>query len=185
LPYKLEEGQPFRSDLIGKDDVTVVSGCNSVYNYWPNSGHLLEVYISSPSEETLEFLRTAPIEVGFLVDGEVNLIVIAYRFADNNWNVTPYQWHCYSEAARAVPPKDCSLESDKQFTVATVDTEGGKYRSIRVGLAPDFVAGLNSEIHIQISRGVPTSEYNYRVSELWQLLLDNKVGSMLKMKALI
>lgn len=184
LPYKIEEGQPFRSDLIGNENVTIASGCNSVYNYWPNVGHLLEVYISSPTSTDLEFLRTAPIEIGFLVQEEVNLIVIAYRFATQDWNVTPFLWHAYPKSQRAVPPEN--VKDSEKFTVATVDTDGGVYRTVRVRQLPqEFAAELNGEIKAQILRGEPDGQaYHASVAGLWRLLVDKKVASMLRNTAL-
>lgn len=181
LPYRLEEGQPYRSHLIGRGDVTVVSGCNSVYNYWPRAiGHVLEVFISTPSDETLAFYRTASIEVGFLVEQDVNLIVIAYRFGSHRWNVTPFLWHSYPSALRVNP---ADSPSDGEFTVATVDDQGGIYRSVRVGSSPEFVNALEDQIATQILKGVPErDEYLARVSRLWEFLIDENVERKLELR---
>lgn len=188
LPYKLEEGQPYRSHLIGRDKVHVASGCNSVYNYWPHGvGHLLEVFSSSPSNESLSFIRSTPIEVGFLVEEDVNLIIVAYRFVPHKWNVTPYLWHAYKEPARANPPDNPASEAERKFTVALVNTNGGKYLVIREGILPlEFATTFHSAIHNQIARGVPQKqEYGARVNRLSEFLIDNRVDSMLEAKAII
>ena len=188
LPFRFEEGQPFRIDMIGRDDTAVLTGCNSTYNYWPRGvGHLLEVYSSEPSDDYISEVLSGLVEIGFLVEGEVNLIVMAYRIGSDNWNVTPFLWHAYKEYERATPPPSPSSEDERKFTVALVDTEGGKYRAIRVGTMPqDFAASLHTAIHEQISRGVPNGQnYGSTVNGLYKLLINNKVDSMLRARALV
>jgi len=187
LPFRLEEGQPYRVDMIGRDETTVIPSCNSTYNYWSRGiGHLLEVYSSNPSDNYISAVRSGPVEVGFLVEEDVNLIVMAYRIGSNSWNVTPYLWHAYKEFARGTPP-DQSSEDARKFTAALVDTEGGKYRAIRTGVMPDeFASALNTAIHEQIRRGLPDGrDYRLRVEGLYNLLIGNKIDSMLTAQALI
>lgn len=188
MPFRLEEGQPFRINLIGREDTHVITGCNSTYNYWPRGiGHLLEVYSSDPSEDYTSALRGGSVEIGFLVEEEVNLIVMAYRVESPDWNVTPYLWHAYKEHERALPPPAPTLEEDRQFTVALVDTEGGKYRAIRNGTMPrEFASSLHSAIHEQIGRGLPDRQhYGSAVNGLYNLLIDNKLDSLLTARAYI
>jgi hypothetical protein len=187
LPYKLEVGQPYRSNLLGREDTQVVTGCNSVYNYWPYGvGHLLEVFPSSCDPESLSFYDREPIEIGFLVEGDVNLIVVAYRFGESDWNVTPYLWHAYHESARAIPSEESS-ETEQEFTLAVVDTEGGKYRVIRQGKLPqEFATMFHRAIHQQISQGLPDKkEYGVRIDRLYELLIENRVDSMLEARGSI
>ncbi len=188
LPYRIEEGQPYRSDLIARDDVTLVTGCNSVYNYWPTGiGHLLEVFVSSPSDESLSSLKTSQIEIGFLTEDDVNLIVVAYRVLPHRWNVTPYLWHAYRETARGVPSPNPISDDERVFTIAFVDDKGGKYRAIRRTVLPkEFASDFHSAIHKQINRDVPEpKEYGSRVDSLYELLMDDRVDSLLTAKAII
>lgn len=188
LPFRLEEGQPYRVDMIGRDETTVIPSCNSTYNYWSGGiGHLLEVYSSDPSENYISAVRSGPIEVGFLVEEDVNLIVVAYRIGSNSWNVTPYLWHAYKEFARGTPPPNPSSEDERKFTVALVDTDGGKYRAIRAGVMPaEFASALNSTINEQIRRGLPEGrDYRLRVDGLYNFLIGNKVDSMLTARSFI
>jgi hypothetical protein len=188
LPYRLEEGLPFRIDMIGRDETYVLPDCNSTYNYWPMGiGHVLEVYSSSPSDNLVSAIRSGPVEVGFLVGEDVNLIVIAYRIGANGWNVTPYLWHAYKEYERGIPTPNPSSEEELKFTVAMVDTEGGKYRAVRVGLmSPEFASSLHSAIHEQIKRAVPDRQiFHSKVNGLYNLLIDDKVDSMLTARTFI
>jgi len=188
LPYRIEEGQPYRSDLIGRSDTTLVTGSNSVYNYWPNAvGHLLEIFVSSPSDEELSQLKTAQIEIGFLTEDEVNLIVVAYRVLPHRWNVTPFLWHAYRKTARGVPSADPISDDERVFTIAFVDDKGGKYRAIRRTILPlEFASVFHSAIHEQIDRGVPQpQEYGSRVDRLYELLMGDRVDSLLKAKTTI
>jgi hypothetical protein len=188
LPYILEVGQPYRSGLLGREDTHVITGCNSVYNHWPYAvGHLLEVFPSSCDQESLSYFEQASIEVGFLVEADVNLVVVAYRFGDSGWNVTPYLWHAYHESARAAPMEDPSSDTDRSFTVAIVDTDGGKYRVIRKGLLPvEFATMLHRAIHEQMSRALPDKfKYRARIDSLYELLIENKVDSILQARTLL
>ncbi len=183
FPYLLEEGQPSRIDLIGHDDVTVLTDCNSEYNYYPlGIGHILEAFISDPSDERLEQMKNDPIEIGFLVKESVNLIVVAYRRGDKLFNVTPYSWLAQREWFRAVkPPLELTSETDRSFTVAYTDIKGGKYRVIRGGkMSPEFAVQFHSAIHEHIERGAPDWDtYRLYVQNLGDLLYENKVESLL------
>ncbi|MGZ5481141.1 MAG: hypothetical protein ACXWID_04095 [Pyrinomonadaceae bacterium] len=188
LPYRIAEGQPFRSSLIGRDDTTVVTGCNSIYNYWPAGiGHLLEVFPPSLSDETLSFARSSQIEIGFLVYDEENLIVVAYRFGSNAWNVTPYLWHAYKESTRDTPPETINSADQRKFTIALVDDVGGKYRFVKEAIiSQEFAMALNTAIRKQIAQGIPEpAAYSARVDRLWELLHDDKVNSMLQATAVL
>jgi hypothetical protein len=188
LPYKLKEGEPYRSDLIGQEEVTLLPGWNSSYNYWSRGiGHLLEVYTDAP-QEGLAFERDAPIEIGFLIEEDVNLIVIAYRFLPCDWYVTPYLWHAHPESERGVPAANPTSEQERTFTVATVDTTGGMYRTIRRAfLSVEFASLLNAAILDQISRGAPANnlEYKSRVEGIWQLTVNDRLQSLLRGTATI
>ena len=110
MPYLLEEGQPYRVDLIGNDDIPLLTSCNSEYNYYPlGFGHVLEVYVSDPSEKLIEQLRNEVIEIGFFVEENVNLVVVAYRVGEWKFNITPYSWLIQSEGFRAVSPPQLTL----------------------------------------------------------------------------
>jgi hypothetical protein len=188
LPYKVTEGQPFRSSLIGRADTTVVTGCNSTYNYWPAKiGHLLEVFPPSLSEKSLSFARSSQIEIGFLRYDDANLIVVAYRFGSNAWNVTPYLWHAYKQSSHSTPPETVSSPEHQRFTVALVDDQGGEYRFVKEGtVSPEFATSLNSAIRAQIARGVPQSAtYRARVKRLAELLHDDRVDSMLEARSVL
>lgn len=188
FPYRLEEGQPYRIHLIGREETYVLPGGNSTYNYWTlGLGHVLEVYRSSPSDNMVSAVRSGPIEVGFLVEEDVNLIVVAYRIGSSGWNVTPYLWHAYKEYERGTPTPDPSAEEERKFTIALVDTESGKYRAIRGGLmSPELASSFHSSIHEQIRRGIPERQaYHSRVNGLYKLLIDDKVDSMLTARGFI
>lgn len=188
LPYRLEEGQPYRINLVGRDETYVIPSSNSTYNYWPPGiGHVLEVYRSSPSDNLVSAVRSGPLEVGFLMEEDVNLIVVAYRIGPNGWNVTPYLWHAYKDYQRGTPTPNTSTEEELKFTVALVDTEGGKYRAIRVGLMSlELASSFHSSIHEQIRRGIPERRaYHSRVNGLYNLLIDDKVDSMLTARGFI
>jgi hypothetical protein len=183
LPYLLEEGQPHRIDLIGHDDINVIPSCNSEYNYYPlGIGHILEIFASDPNEQWMTDVRNDSIEIGFLVEENVNLIVLAYRRGEHRLNVTPYSWHAQIESIRAAtPPLHPSSESDRRFTVAYVNTRGGKYIAIREGtLTEEFASQFHSTIHEHIARGAPDWErYRWRVEGLHNLLYQDKVNSLL------
>jgi hypothetical protein len=99
---------PFRFDMIGRDQTYVAPSCNSTYNFWPRGiSHLLEVYASRPSDDYISEVRSGPVEMGFLLEEDVNLIVMAYRIGSQDWNVTPYLWHAYKEYGRGIPSPAC------------------------------------------------------------------------------
>jgi hypothetical protein len=188
MPFRLEEGEPFRIDMIGQDETPVLTDCNSTYNYWPRGiGHMLEIYLSRPTDDYISEVRSGRVEIGFLVEEDVNLIVMAYRVSSDDWNVTPFLWHMYKEYERATPPLSPSSVDERKFTAALVDTEGGKYRAVRQGTMPqEFASSLHSAIHEQIRRGAPDwQEYWSKVNGLYNLLIDNKVDSMLQARALL
>ena len=183
FPYQLEEGKPYRIDLIGRDDVIINNQINSNYTYFPHGlGHILEVYIGRPSEQFLSILRNDPIEMGFLVYEDANLIVIAYRLSDSDgWNITPYCWYAYKEWLRRNPPESPASVDDRKFTVAFVDVHGGKYRAIRQGImTPEFAADFHKAIREQIDRGIPDGEiYRQCLADIPSLLMEDDLRSKL------
>lgn len=175
LPYKLQEGQPFRIQFMGMQSANIISGCNSDYNYFPYGiGHLLEVYAHEPSEPYLIKARKEPIQLGFLEYLDVNLIVVAYKIGDRNWNVTPYLWHAYKEWQRVAINNITPV--DQKFTVAIVDTSNGKYSSIRKAMMPDeFAKALQTAIVSQITRRIPDPiAYNRKIATLPDLLTNTE-----------
>jgi hypothetical protein len=189
LPYLLEEGQPYRVDLIGEDDIPILTSCNSEYNYYPlGIGHLLEAYVTNPSEQWIEQLRSEPIEIGFLVEENVNLIVVAYRHGEKKFNLTPYSWPAQREWFRAVsPPAEITSDADRKFAVAFVDTKGGKYRVVRqMKMSQEFAQQFHEAIHAHIERGAPDwGKYRRRVEGLGSLLFENKVEGLLTARSIL
>lgn len=189
LPYLLQEGQPYRVDLIGDDDVTIISDCNSEYNYYPlGFGHMLEVFVSHPSDKWIEQLKTEQVEVGFLVEENVNLIVVAYRYGEGKFNVTPYSWHPQSEWFRTVsPPVELASDDDRNFAIAFVDTTGGKYRVVRqMKMSPEFAQQFHRAVQEHIACGEPDWErYRRRTENLGELLYQNKVESVLTARCVL
>lgn len=187
LPYKIEKGQPFRADLLGSDDVNVLHESNSDYHYWSRGlGHLLEVY-GSPSDEIIRDVESASLSIGFLVEEEVNLIVLAYRLENIGWNVTPYQWHSYKKWESAIPAENPDSETEREFTVALVDTHGGKYRAIRKRILPfDFATSFHRAIAEQVANGAPDwQKYAGRVENLYELLDEKKLIPALRAQCFI
>jgi len=189
IPYLLEEGQPSRVDLIGETDIPILTSCNSEYNYYPlGLGHVLEVYMPRPSDELIEQLRSEEIEIGLFVEENVNLIVVAYRHGEWKFNITPYSWHAQNEWFRAVsPPLELRSEDERNFTVAFVDTKGGKYRAVRrMRMTPEFAQEFHRAIQEHIERGAPDWEkYRWRVEALGSLLYENKAESLLVARGLL
>lgn len=188
MPYVLEEGQPHRVDLVGNDNVPLLIDCNSEYNYYPlGFGHLLEAFVSRPSDERIVQLRNEPIEIGFFVEEKFNLIVVAYRLGESLFNTTPYCWHAWREWLRATPPTALTSDADRNFSVAYVDTTGGKYGVIRpLKMSPEFRAEFDSAIHQQIERGAPDWEpYRSRAQNLGDLLYQNKVEALLTARCVL
>lgn len=183
MPYLLEEGQPYRVDLIGESDIPILTSCNSEYNYYPlGLGHVLEVYTPRASDELIEQLRDEEIEIGFFVEENVNLVVVAYRVGEWKFNITPYSWLIQSEWFRAVsPPLELTSEDERNFTVAFVDTKGGKYRAVRrMRMSREFAQEFHRAIQKHIQRGAPDWEkYRWRVEGLGSLLFENKAESLL------
>lgn len=170
LPYPLEEGQPCRSEW------PVEGGC--LYSYWSRGiGHLLELELST---DEASFIRTLPLELGFLVRAEANLIIVAFRFASDEWIVTPYLWRAYPAGHRGVPSMNPEAEVDRKFSVALVDFNARKYCGILVRTLPiAFATAFHGAINDQIGRGIPQSgQYREEVGRLHELQ-DNKVDSML------
>src|SRR5262245_14227806 len=88
LPSRIAPGSAFRIDLVGRDRTNILTDCNSQYNYWPaRIGHLLEVYTDDVPDDLIAAMNEEPIEVGFLVEEDINLIVIAYRRGNRTFNV--------------------------------------------------------------------------------------------------
>jgi hypothetical protein len=145
--------------------------------------YLIEAYRSRIDEETLLHYQEASIEIGFLINDEVNLIIIAYRFLPNDWNVIPYLWQAYPENSRIFPPEGPLSMLQRKFTVAVVETNGGIYRVIREGyMLDDFASAFNSAIHRQIANGLPDREkYKYEVEHLYELM-DDKLDSKINAK---
>jgi hypothetical protein len=189
LPYRLEEGQPFRADLLVKsEDVNILHNFNSDYNYWPHGfGHLLEVYGISPLDEVVNIVRSAPISIGFLVEEAADLIVVAYRLENIGWNVTPYQWHACKKWECAIPSDSPVSESEREFTVALVDSRGGKYGAIRKGVMPiDFATAFHRAINEQIAKGAPDWQRTQaRVEHLYEWLDEKKLLPALRAQCLI
>jgi len=189
IPYWLTEGNPSRSYRFNADGVTILMELNREYNYWSHRiGHLLELYVSDPDDEDLAYFRNSPIEIGFLIEEDVNLIVLAHRFSPDDWMVTPYQWHFYKDSVRAVPPIKPLEEKDRKFTVAVINDKGGKYLIIREGVLPlEFATAFHNAIHKQIESGIPADieKYRHRVNNLFELLMNNKVDSLLIGKGFI
>lgn len=189
IPYWLIDGNPSRSYRFDADGVTIIKELNREYNDWSHGiGHLLELYISEPDDEALTFIRNAAIEIGFLVEEDINLIILAHRFLPQEWMVTPYQWNFYKDFARAIPPINPFEANERKFTVAVINDKGGRYLVIREGILPfEFAKMFHAAIQKQIERGQPTNidEYRYRVSNLYELIMDNEVDSTLKARTLI
>ncbi len=189
IPYRLKEGNPSRSYRFNADGVSILMELSREYNYWSHRiGHLLELYVSDPYEKDLDYFRNSPLEIGFLVEEDVNLIVLAHRFLPDDWMVTPYQWHFYRDSARAIPPINPLGEKDRKFTLAVINDKGGKYLIIRQGVLPlEFATVFHSAIHQQIERGIPADieKYRYKVNNLFELLINNKVDSMLTAKGFV
>ena len=134
------------------------------------------------------FFRNASFEVGFLLEPEVNLLVLAHRFVPGEWVITPFQWHAYKKFARAVPPLHPSDENNREFTIALINQKGGKYFVIRKEILPlEFAEKLHQAICKQIEEGIPPDvrKYNERVENLYELLIDDRIDSMLEARALI
>lgn len=171
LPYRLEAGEPCRSDRPVQGDC--------LYSYWSRGiGHLLELELTT--DEDASRFSTLPLELGFLVRAEANLIIVAFRFGSDEWIVTPYLWHAYQAGHRGVPSMNPQAEVDRKFSVALVNRSERKYWGIRVGTLPiDFATAFHGVINDQIARGIPQSDqYRAEVDRLWELR-DNKVASML------
>lgn len=184
MPYQLEEGHPHRIDLIGGDDVIIMT--NLGYNYYPMGiGHVLEVFVSSPSEDELAGLRNDPIEIGLLVEEEVNLIVLFCGHGDRWTNVFSYCWHERSPLTRGNPPIGPISDEDRRFTVAYVDTRGGKFRVIRkLKMPSEFTIHLNKAIHNQMDLGEPNWEqYDLRIQNMADLFSDTTLESRLIARA--
>lgn len=189
VPYFLEEGNPSRADLFNADIVTILRDLNREYNYWSfGIGHLFELYISTPDTDDLSFFRDSPIEIGFFVDEEVNLIVFAHRFLPDEWLITPFQWYAYGDFARAVPPAAPIEVNDRKFTVAIINQTGGKYLIVRrFILSLEFADKFHQAIQQQIGRGKPANleEYRNKIETLYEYLFDNKVDSLLVARTLL
>ena len=185
LPYKIEVGSAFRVHFVNIERTNILTDCNSEYNYWPAGiGHLLEVYTDDPPPEVVAAMNTEPIKVGFLVEEDVNLIVVAYRRGEQTFNVTPYSWHAHSPATRATPPLPAESKEDRRFRVAYVNVSTGKYVAVREGaMSTEFANAFHQAIHDHIQRGAPDWEqYRWRVPNLYDLLFDDKVSRLLKAK---
>lgn len=156
IPYWLKDGNPSRSRYFNADGITIIKELNREYNYWSHGiGHLLELY-DSDSVDLLSDLRNSPIEIGFLIKKDVNLIVLAHRFLPDDWNVTPYQWNFYPVYARAIPSVNPLEENERKFTVAVINERGGNYLLIREGiLSLEFATEFHAAINEQIQKGKP------------------------------
>jgi hypothetical protein len=180
FPYRIEAGQAYRVDYVGRDQTNLITDCNSTYNYWPAGiGHLLEVYATNPPYD--------PIEVGFLVEEDINLIVVAYRRGEERFNITPYSSHTWGQGSRGAPPLPVVSKKDRRFLVGYVDTHTGKYGAVREGtMSDDFATAFHQAIHDQMARGEPDWErYWRRVEHLGDLLRDDRVNEMLAARCTI
>lgn len=189
IPYWLQEGNPSRAHLFNADGVTILRDLNREYNFWSYGiGHLLELYTSERDKDSLLYFRNTPFEIGFLVDEEVNLIILTHRFTDDDWMVTPYIWHAYKAFAHDIPVTNPVEENHRKFTLAIIDDKGGKYLVIRKGLMSlEFANALHATINKQIERGLPTSidDYRSRVKNLYELLMDDNLDSKIQSKTLL
>lgn len=188
LPYQIEAGSPFRIAVVGRERMNIIPDCNSEYNYWPAGiGHLLEVYTDEPPPEVIAAMNLEPIEVGFLVEEDVNLIVVAYRRGDRTFNVTPYSWHAHRQATRATPALPVVSKADHKFRLAYVNTSTGKYVAVRDEAMPtQFASTFHRAIHDHIQRGAPDWErYRQRVPNLYELLYNDKVNGLLEARCML
>jgi hypothetical protein len=180
MPYLLEEGQPYRVDLIGGDHVMIMVDLG--YNYYPlGMGHVFETFTSNPDKDKLTALQEAPIEIGFIVEEDVNLIALVLRRGGKHETIFPYCWHFQNELIRAIPPLVPSKDEDRSFTVAYVNDKGGKYKAIRKQkMTAEFAAKLNKAIHNQIALGQPEWEkYKHRAENVADYMVKNKLESSL------
>ena len=172
LPYRLEEGQPYRIDIVACTGPTIPSS-NHKYNYWPRGiGHVLEVFLS---DLPMNFPRTEPLELGFIIVEDVNLIAVGYKLPlSHNWCVTPYSWHELKPEHRAKPPHDEETLSNTSFTLAIVDKKSFRYALIRhYSLPDDFSREFHDAIYKHINRDAPDQDiYRLRVDNLDCLLLN-------------
>jgi hypothetical protein len=181
LPYRLEEGQPYRVRSIGEGDVTINYTVPTEYNFFPHGiGHVLEIYATNPSEEYIDTVHNGQFELGFFVYEDSNLIVVADRFNGAGWNLTPYTSFALPECLRALPSEDPS-EQERTFTVALVDDRGGTYRAIRRGtLTPEFARAFHKAIWEQLTRGIPDEQiYRTRLDSLGPLRADARLDAMI------
>lgn len=189
IPYSLKVGNPSRAHLYGADGVSILREIGSTYNYWSYGiGHLLELYTSVCDEDSLSYFEKQPFELGFLVDKEINLIILAYRFIGDDWFPTPYLWYAYPTFAKAIPKIDSSKNVDRRFTLALIDDNGGKYLMIRRALMSlDFAAAFQQAISEQIEKGIPEDlvTYRTRVRNLYELVMDDNFDSKLKARTVL
>ncbi len=188
LPYKLEAGQPYRATLLGRENVNVIGGFNSQYSFYPfGLGHFLEIYSSSPSEETIASVLSAPISIGFLTEESVKLIVLAYRLEGQGWNVTPYQWHAPSRWPKTLPSLDQNPGSGQSITVALVNTKGGCFSAIRKDVMPtEFTNAFHKAINQQAAEATPDwRQVQARIENLWELLDEKKLLPLLSAQCTI
>jgi hypothetical protein len=183
IPYFLKEGNPSRARLFGAEGVSINRLFVAKYNYWSYGiGHLLELYEPLDGSEGLEHYRCDPLEIGFFVEEDVNLIFLAYRFLPDKWFMTPYQWARQEDFARAVPPLDPAAENDRHFTVAIVGDPGGKYAVVRKSVMNSkFASKFHAAIRRQIEAGEPRDmrEYSARIESLYGFLMDDGIDSLL------
>jgi len=86
IPYYLKEGNPNRVRRFNTDGIPVTRCVSHNYNFWSYGiGHLLELYEPDPGAEPLDYYRLTSFEIGFFVEEDVNLILLAYRFLSENW----------------------------------------------------------------------------------------------------
>lgn len=189
IPYWLKEGNPSRSHLFNKDNVQLLRDFSRNYHYWSYGiGHLFELYIDDTDQESLDEYRNSPIELGFIVDEEVNLIVLTHRYISDDWRITPYQWHYHWEFSRDVPPITPNIEHDRLFTIALINEIGGKYLVIRNEILPlDFALEFHKAIHSQIERGIPEDFklHQKRIGKILNLSIDQKIDPIIQTRTIL
>ncbi|MCI0489242.1 MAG: hypothetical protein L0229_21835 [Blastocatellia bacterium] len=183
LPYRLEEGQPFRIYIGDENGLIRIWKLNRKYNFWPNRiGHLLEILEDDPSHEYIQAVQNGPVDIGFFVERDVNLIVVTIKLKDqSNWVITPFSWHEQPHFMRATPNPNPLLSIDRHFRISLVNSHGGKIVAIRCGTMPtEFAITFHQAIlrHIQQSV-IDWDKYKDSEENLHKLLIGNKLATRL------
>jgi hypothetical protein len=152
MPYTLAVGEPF---IPGRTNWPE----GARFSYF-ESGHLLAVFLRSPSAAEVRGFGDDEAHVGMFVYGPVIFVLAKFGQA-TGWMDAPYSIHLGGPSA--LPKKQTA------FTIALVDATTGLVQGLRVAtLGDDFIDPLHRRITAQAMQAFDPTAYDAAIREAYE-----------------